>query len=258
MKGAWSPALTLFAFCLSVSGHASNDGSVVVEAKPPTFDQVTDSFRVEVVIRNESDSVVSIEMVQLLVPDDFIAGGRKSRYEETVVGPDMEQNETRVIEFQVPAVNWRNTGTYFFRAKPRQIVVRVKYVDQQGQQIKRAPLTVDPLGSLWAVIIGGFGGVLLIVFYRYVRAMLKRTTAYQSGFHPVMLVVFGFLTVLIAVFVFRFSSAEATGLPLAVSVRDFYGGIILGVIFEPLSIWVSGLAGAAQVRSKVTPEKQGG
>jgi hypothetical protein len=214
------------------------------------MDAVTDELVVHCQVVNKfSDTIVVTPILE--VPDAIIVGARATKVqhdnESTAIVKesfDLGSGESQDVTFELPPLGWRDAlGLLFYRYGARELRFRVRYqiTPPVVEHYQPQALTViTPQAPLLGVGIGLLLGVLVTVAFVIVHRRVKGLPAMglrEAGANALL----GSITVVMAAVLFRYASVSLPQLPLSVSVRDFIGGIMLGVFFQPLVDWFAKL-----------------
>src|SRR5467141_2545182 len=202
------------------------------------LEYVDDNFSVHIFFQNETDHLILIKDIELEIPRAFVGGERSNILQFNKGALTVEAHASQEAEAQVPAVAFTKLFAFaFFHSRPYSALIRFTEEDPSGGQSSRKGLEV-PLNaqSPWiAVVLGGFIGVpITIAFF----SLYERFSGLGKTGKPFWLsLLLGWLVVAIAVLVFRFGATTIPQLPIAIHVKDFYGGLMIGGSFEPLSLY---------------------
>lgn len=139
------------------------------------------------------------------------------------------------------------------------------FAGETAQRITpQVEVSISPLAPAWAVFVGGFLGVIVVVVFKYLLTLnqptVSPTTSRQPEIGEAVSVgdgaaaaparaaaspasgkewwaapALGMVVVLLSVICFRFTATQFPDLPITVSVKDVYGGFALGLVSHTLS-----------------------
>jgi hypothetical protein len=263
---------------------------IVIDVVPvDSMDVVTDSLRLQLTVTNPGAQKVVVSGEKISVPRALRVGSRSESYRVELGDLEARQTKLAEVtlpgagaESLVDLVTFQH-GSY-------DLVLTYEVSDHGGNALYQAHQTIPvrPLGAWWAAAAGGVCGVLLHVLFRVLWAWRQRiaddppTVAtnltnpqpppaqhgsaapppapapvvrltsrvrHELRLAPVSILI-GTITVCIAIWLFRFTSTQAPSLPVIIEVKDFYGGGLVGLLFEPVTGWLAGLIGVAPSSSK--------
>jgi hypothetical protein len=114
-------------------------------------------------------------------------------------------------------------------------------------------LTLD--GPGWAVVFGAAIGYPVFLFLRFVFQQIRGTTPAPTSVPLWIQWVGGLVVVVISAALFRFTSVAVPQLPIAVQVKDFWGGALLNLAVDPLTTWIGTLIAPTRTpRGDLPPE----
>jgi len=265
LSGLWVCNATL-ALALFTVGAVAQPSTISVPDANAKMDAVTDPLTVHFAVTNGTDSTVVVIPV-VNVPQELLVGVRQKDVTLTNGSLQMEADSfdvpskttrTRDLVMLAPLA-WRDTLTApFFRWRSRdvQLTLRISSTETDAPfpNISRN-LSVKPKGPWTGVVAGGLLGVLTIVAFALCYQV------YQGQSLPprpkvIVTILLGWITVIVASIALRFTAITISQLPDAINVNDFIGGFFLGIVFQPLVLWLARyipLPGAAGTPPAQTP-----
>jgi hypothetical protein len=216
---------------------AAEDELEIITPEIADITTVDNEIRIPISYVNKSNTAVSVSKVDVRLPKqmDF-----HSRVKNPILGPfSVEPNETEEKEIIIPEIPFPENRSFLLTPyKQRNITIISTTMDENenSSQIKSS-VVVDAFSPLWITIVGGIFGVLLNIGLRFLFRKYKRVVIADDP--PIWATIsMGFVITMLAIIVFRFTATEAPRLPLALEVKDFYGGIVLGLIFRQTADWI--------------------
>lgn len=241
----------------STNARGADDEQPTAVTPPPTvtidstsMDAVTDELVIRARITNKGTDAIVVTPT-LEVPDDIILGPRTSQVSilnDTVTltkdSFDVNGGESHEVVFKLAALGWRDAmRKLLFRYGEREVHLRVKYEITPGTVEHVQPTATEsirPQAPMLGVAVGALMGVIVTVGFVVVYRAVKQQPRMAFG-EALLNVLLGSIAVVIAAVLFRYASVSLPQLPISVSVRDYIGGIVLGVLFQPLVDWFAKL-----------------
>lgn len=121
--------------------------------------------------------------------------------------------------------------------------------------------TVNVKASEASIFVGGFSGALLLAFFVWVQKLIAEPGARQywgrNLGYTLLLGIRGAIMAVIALLIGR--TTQGAGSPVALTVVDFTGGLLIGIFSYPLASWMADTLKIQGVSSaKKTEEVQAG
>ena len=150
---------------------------------------------------------------------------------------------TNALDLGALASNW---STLTFKPGKYQIhaIARLRQVDQDGENmgdyITSSIVEVDLHPSIWQVVLGVLLGAFLLAAFRIISGHHPKPSRKPTLFHGILqgagLTFSGWIAGSMLVFMtFRMSDV---GFPIAISVSDFYGGVVVGLFSYLSALWL--------------------
>jgi len=213
---------------------------------PPTMVTVTDPISATLLVRNASCSHLTVLSTTIELPEALTAGSRRGELPVAHGTFDLDPNGSKELKIRAAGVGlgaaWQ---LLFYRHQKYRGTIRLRYEvvgeANRPEHVLELPFFLNPLSTWWAVAVGGILGVILVMGFRWLWGKYRAATAPVA--HPPHWLTLGVgsLVVLLAVFLFRLTAMEMPELPITFHVKDFYGGVLIGLAFEPLANWFSEL-----------------
>lgn len=205
---------------------------------------------VHVRVTNLTDNTLNVTKIEVVMPgvvlsargDDQATRQSFTKDEETQLDPGNE----KLVTFAVPSHDvsvlspLRNRALLTFMPKEYEIRVVVSYKILPGHKTaveETVKIRFEP--PLFSLIWGGiFGSMLLAAFLATYRALrgTEIRRAKQVYLELALLIIGGAVTaVIVMILLFRFKDVS---LPLAVTVNDCFGGIVIGLFTYKLGDWL--------------------
>jgi len=228
-------ALLLALVPLPVFGQAKFVG---LKVETTGLDVITQPLHVKLLIANSSESLINIHSTRLILPDEVALYPRTAEVNFPNGTLDLDAHGFRDLELTVPAMaltplkdSWR---VLFFRAKTYRFTVQAEYVVQGSptKHMATQEFTLMPLAPWWTVLLGGLVGVPVVLVFLYLYDRVRGTPAGSRPARQVSNVLLGWMAILLATIVFRFTSTNIPDLPLAVNVNDILGGFLIGLLYN--------------------------
>jgi hypothetical protein len=274
----WTTALAISLLCLRPVTTLAEDENLPpsksTSSTPQSRDNVDKSISFSVVkaemqnigapldvkVRVQAQTVGTLVGVNLHIPDVLLEDrkGATARSEPEsgmiIVGPGPSHLTAlggldRVQYFHVPALGPKATLRHlWFLSHEYTCTATVDYQTLNASRTISTEFTLTPAAPLLGIIVGGLIGVAVSISFRALYGRWKppnpapAAAAFTDRLLRVM-VAFGMGAVVVAiiVFIFSFDQDLAKKSPVALQVRDWRGGFVLGLFFEPIANWLSGL-----------------
>jgi hypothetical protein len=250
----WGVMIACLAFALPLA--ASSD-AVTFSVASVDMDDITGPIRLHLHLHSDpaSDLIYKID-VRL---DPELVDGRQ------IPKPVLTDYTRDDFDFEVPAPTtgrW-SFDSLFFHSRPLKGAIVLSYAlrDERFDDGQLVAFTVTPRGPIAGVIAGGVIGVLVILLFRFTYLLARPHTARLSlgayASHAWRSFVLGVIVVSIFVVILRGYPAFFDKLPIAVDVKDAYGGFIVGLFFEPLARYLATYVTAASRKAApLTPPSE--
>jgi len=196
---------------------------------------VNDGFVVHAIFRNDTEKLCFVNKIELELPPQFVGGPREKSVLFKRGALSVEAHASQETEVEIRSVPFKASLSFLaFQSRQYSATIRFTERDLEGgtERQRTVDVLLDAQAPILSVIIGGLIGVpIVILFLRIYDKFQGRT-----GGKPFLIsLLLGWLVVLIAVFLFRFTATEIPQSPIAIQIKDFYGGIVIGACFEPLA-----------------------
>ncbi|MGA9059791.1 MAG: hypothetical protein WB763_25155 [Terriglobia bacterium] len=262
--GAWSATLTAQVGAVALKS---------LQALPQVTASTTQHNRsvgaaldIRVRVANLTESDITLEKVEVFMPGEFLAareGGSPPAQEPKPSSKLLHPGGVQAFLFTVPpgslrwVTQWANPQLLAFVPGEYDVVVRTHFqVPPAGVESVDETLKVSFEPPLGVLVWGGVAGaVLLAAFvctYRYLR-QTPRTTLTVAILQALALAAGGAVSAAVAIILLdRLKGVE---LPVNVTVKDFYGGIVIGLFSYKIgdSLYTQFFGTATESPSPPTP-----
>ena len=242
-RAHWLAAFVLFGVSIPLYSqvadtvlHNLDQGPNVAVTVMQRSKAVTAAFDVRLLVTNLTEVDLFVKKIHLIMPADFVTSrrGQRSVMDYRLLGEvQLKPGTQRAFAFQIPEFPpplWPgNFGLLAFTPGDYQLQAVVTYrvpsqVDTDSMQL--VPISLEPpLSSLlWG---GAFGAVVLAAFVATYRWKRREEPARAILTEAVATALAGAVCAVVALLLlYRFEGLE---LPITISVRDFFGGVVVGL-----------------------------
>ena len=219
-----------------------------MEVLVPSITEPQEQFDVHIIFTNHSQEAFAVSRVRLELPKALVVGERSKEAASTIPDFDLYSNNSREVMVTIPAVSLLKSPTLIVFSHgqyPIQVLYDYKIANAETQANTRSvsesgpALTLD--GPRWAVVLGAAMGYPFFLFLRYLLRRMRGTKPVPTSVPLWIQWVGGWMVVMLSAILFRFTSVNIPQLPVAVQVKDFWGGALLNLAAEPLTTWLAGL-----------------
>ena len=238
----WRRFLVTLIILITADSALRGQETLEISLARSNMETITDSATLEVRISNLTDHDVDVSRISLKLPASF-------RQRSTSCDPeaiDFIAKESKTINCKIDSLSLAaNPSLLFFRHKPYDIEIELPYRIERQIDAEIGTLPLSPLAPWPGAFLGGIVGVFLLLALR--EALQRWRPALISDVAPFWIsALVGILVVLIASLLFRYADVKHPDLPFAIQVRDFVGGIFVGLLFEPIALWLAKIVGGSQ------------
>lgn len=256
---------------------AQENGDIVIEQIGERPREANAEMNLRMRVTNNLNEAITIESIELrleaaVVLDSTTRGSQiNEAFRQTVI----EAGKTKEFSVKVSGFSFWDSDDFWQMATFRggeysdsYLMVAYYYDLDDGSlknDSKEIPVTLELLAPIEGVILGAVLGVILIVLLRELVVFLQARSAKaggpeksqgpiswkdvlrqivgvlsQLGANTVRIgatLLLGFIAVTFFVLIARLTETEFE-LPLLVGVRDFGGGLLVGVLYKPVTDWL--------------------
>lgn len=226
-----TPRLRTAVLCAALIA-AKAQGQNPLEIKPTAESNgLTGPIEIRLQIKNISaDTYIDVTQARVLLPISMVSAGRRATVEQMVTG-DLDPQESMEVLVTVPEIEWYNAfRPVFFQWRQNTAtavlhgVVHRPEAEMPQEQDFHTTIDITPAPSLILIVAGGIVGVLLLIaFYAAVKPLRLSRKAIRKQFE------IGVIAVVIFCLISKVTQKGVVPLPIAIDVRDFYGGVVLGL-----------------------------
>lgn len=206
------------------------------------------TFRVRVT--NLTDSYIAVKKIKLVMPPEYLsafnAEFQKEIEEKTLKesGKELDPGNEWQFIFTIPTVRniWQvfNATYLTFAASEYEVNAIVTYRVLPGKEtdiIENTKIKIEP--TLSAIIVGGFVGsfilTILVGFYNY-KAEIENLKILPMLLKYIFDAMKGAVSA--CVILLLMVRIKDLALPINISINDFFGGVVLGLLSYKLSDWL--------------------
>lgn len=203
---------------------------------------ISDQIELTIRLNNVSDSTISFDNLDIKIPDQHSLPNRNNIISFLDI-PELKPNESRDLNLPPQKLDFDLTNIkqlldyVFYRSNEYTLNLEGNYFDDDGTNYpvyKNIKLQTN--GSYISIILGGISGIILILIIGVLLDLSKdKKINLKKEFIKLCL---GTIIIPIIIIVMRYTSVELPSLPLAINVKDYYGGLIIGLLYKPLVAWI--------------------
>lgn len=252
MKTSTLIILTLVLVSSSWPLVANGAVEVGVDSRTSSIDS---ALTVEVTVRSTDTTPRQLAPIRVKVPPELLVGARRARVASSDSmltserdTEDLNPGGALVQSLRLPPLTFREAlapEVLFFRSDDLAFDSIVSYSESiagHPTEIRQKhPLRVT--GTLLGIAVGGFIGVMLAVLFTWAYAKSKNEPT-PPWKQQLFIVLTGVLTATIVSLIRNADSSILKTLGIVVAIYDYRGGILIGLLFQPiakkLSEWLIG------------------
>ncbi len=242
-----TPRLRIVLLCAALIVPKAR-GQSMLEIKPMVESNgLTGPIEIRLQIKNNSaDTYIDVTQARVQLPVSMVSSGRRPAVEQMVTG-DLDPQEPMEVLIIIPEIEWYNAfRPVFFQWRQNIATATVHVVTHRPaaeaqEQDFNVTIDIAPAPSFFLIVAGGMVGVLLLIaFYAAVKPLRLSRKTIRKQF------VIGVIAVVIFCLISKVTQKGVIPLPIAIDVRDFYGGVMLGLFSNAIVAEFLRLVGRAK------------